>query len=166
MLLLRLPPEAFGTIVPVLIGIGLVLVIFGPRLNAAVLARREQVGGAPVTSAGPWWLFPAILFTGMYGGYFGAAQGVLVLAITGIALSETLARLNGLKNVLVMIVNAVAGIVFVIISEVDWTLVVAIAIGSVLGAQVGARIGRRLPALVYRVVIVAVGVAAIIYLLV
>ena len=92
----------------------------------------------------------AIIGTGMYGGYFGAAQGVLVLAIMGVALSETLPRINGLKNVLVMIANAVAGVVFVIVSEVDWWVVLALAIGSVLGAQVGARVGRRLPPLVYR----------------
>ena len=106
----------------------------------------------------------AIGFTGMYGGYFGAAQGVLVMAIMGVAVAETLPRINGLKNVLVMIANAVAGIVFVIISEVDWWIVLALAVGSVLGAQVGARIGRKLPPIVYRVVIVTVGVAAIIFL--
>ena len=70
------------------------------------------------------------------------------------ALAETLPRINGLKNVLVMIANGVAGIVFVIISEVDWWIVRALAVGSVLGAQVGARVGRKLPPIVYRVVIV------------
>jgi uncharacterized membrane protein YfcA len=100
----------------------------------------------------------------MYGGYFGAAQGVLVMAIMGVAVAETLPRINGLKNVLVMIANAVAGLVFVIISEVDWSIVLALAVGSVLGAQVGARIGRKLPPVVYRVVIVTVGVVAIVTL--
>jgi uncharacterized membrane protein YfcA len=79
--------------------------------------------------------------------------------------SETLSRINGLKNVLTAIANGVAGVVFIFISEVDWWIVAALAIGSVLGAQVGARVGRKIPPTVYRVVIVAVGVAAIINLL-
>jgi uncharacterized membrane protein YfcA len=165
LLLLRLPPEAFQTIVPVLIGLGCLLVIIGPWLTRQIAARRQRLGVGEISADGPPWLFFAIIFTGMYGGYFGAAQGVLVLAIMGVALAESMARINGLKNVLVMVANAVAGIVFVIISEVDWWIVLALAVGSVLGAQVGARIGRRLPPIVYRVVIVTVGVVAIIALL-
>jgi uncharacterized membrane protein YfcA len=164
LLLLRLPPEAFKAIVPVLIGIGCLLVIIGPRLTRQIAARRERLGVGDVSADGPPWLFVAIIFTGMYGGYFGAAQGVLVLAIMGVALAETMARINGLKNVLVMVANAVAGVVFVIISEVDWWIVLALAVGSVLGAQIGARIGRKLPPIVYRAVIVTVGVVAIIAL--
>lgn len=163
-LLLWLPPSAFKAIVPVLIGVGCVLVIIGPWLTRRIAARRERLGVTDVSAVGPPWLFFAIIFTGMYGGYFGAAQGVLVMAIMGVAVAETLPRINGLKNVLVMIANAVAGIVFVIISEVDWWIVLALAVGSVLGAQVGARIGRKLPPIVYRVVIVTVGVVAIITL--
>lgn len=163
-LLLWLPPSAFQAIVPVLIGVGCVLVIIGPWLTGRIAARRERLGVTEVSEVGPPWLFVAIIFTGMYGGYFGAAQGVLVMAIMGVAVAETLPRINGLKNVLVMIANAVAGIVFVLISEVDWWIVLALAVGSVLGAQVGARIGRKLPPIVYRVVIVTVGVAAIIAL--
>ena len=164
LLLLRLPPTAFQAIVPVLIALGCVLVIIGPWLTRRITARRERLGVVDVAAIGPPWLFAAVIVTGTYGGYFGAAQGVLVLAIMGVALSETMARLNGLKNVLVMIANAVAGAVFVIISEVDWWIVLALAVGSVLGAQVGARIGRRLPPVVYRIVIVTVGVAAIVTL--
>ena len=163
-LLLWLPPSAFKAIVPVLIAVGCVLVIIGPWLTRRIAARRERLGVTEVSADGPPWLFFAIILTGMYGGYFGAAQGVLVMAIMGVALAETLPRINGLKNVLVMIANAVAGIVFVIISEVDWWIVLALAVGSVLGAQVGARIGRKLPPIVYRLVIVTVGVAAIIAL--
>lgn len=166
LLLLRLPPEAFRAIVPALIALGGLLVIFGPWLNRVVAARRERLRlDHSDASIGPSWLFLAVVGTGMYGGYFGAAQGVLVLAVMGVALTETLPRINGLKNVLVMIANGVAGIVFVIISEVDWWVVLALAVGSVLGAQVGARVGRKLPPVIYRVVIVAVAVLAIIALL-
>ena len=163
-LLLWLPPSAFKAIVPVLIGVGCVLVIIGPWLTRQIAARRERLGVTEVSANGPPWLFFAIILTGTYGGYFGAAQGVLVMAIMGVAFAETMPRINGLKNVLVMIANAVAGIVFVIISQVDWWIVLALAVGSVLGAQVGARIGRKLPPVVYRVVIVTVGVVAIITL--
>jgi uncharacterized membrane protein YfcA len=165
LLLLRLPSSAFDAIVPVLIGLGCVLVIIGPWLTRRVSARRDRLGLGDVAADGPPWLFVVIIFTGMYGGYFGAAQGVLVMAIMGVAMADTMARLNGLKNVLVMIANAVAGVVFVLVSEVNWWIVLAIAVGSVLGAQVGARIGRRLPPVVYRAVIVTVGVVAIIALL-
>ncbi len=165
LLLLRLPSAAFDAIVPVLIGLGCLLVIIGPILSRRVAARRERLGVAAGPDVGPPWLLPVIILTGAYGGYFGAAQGVLVIAVMGVALSETLSRINGLKNILTAIANAVAGVVFVVISEVDWVIVAALAVGSVLGAQVGARVGRRIPPTVYRVVIVAVGIAAIVNLL-
>lgn len=164
LLLLRLPSAAFDAIVPVLIGVGLVLVVVGPALSRRVAARRERLG-QEADGPGPLWLWPVVVVTGAYGGYFGAAQGVLVIAVMGVALSETLARINALKNVLTGIANGVAGVVFVLISEVDWLVVGLLAVGSVLGAQVGARVGRRLPPRVYRVVIVAVGLAAIVNLL-
>lgn len=164
LLLLRLPSAAFDTIVPVLIGLGCLLVIIGPALSRRVAARRERLGVGAGPADGPRWLFPAIVGTGAYGGYFGAAQGVLVIAVMGVALAETLPRINGLKNVLTAIANGVAGVVFVLISRVDWWVVGALAVGSVLGAQVGARVGRRLPPLVYRIVIVIVGLAAIVNL--
>jgi uncharacterized membrane protein YfcA len=108
------------------------------------------------------WL--AIALVGVYGGYFGAAQGVLLIAILGIGLAESLPKINAIKNVLATITNAIAALLFIVISEVNWPAAIAIAVGSVLGAQVGGRVGRRLPATIYRVVIVAVGVAAIISL--
>lgn len=164
LLLLRLPSAAFDAIVPALIGLGLVLVVIGPALSRRVAASRER-RGQQAEGPGPAWLWPVVVVTGAYGGYFGAAQGVLVIAVMGVALTETLARINALKNVLTGIANGVAGVVFVLISEVDWLVVALLAVGSVLGAQVGARVGRRLPPKVYRVVIVAVGLAAIVTLL-
>ena len=165
LLLLRLPSAAFDAIVPVLIGIGLLLVVIGPSLSRWVARRRERRGSGPGAADGPWWLWPVIVVTGAYGGYFGAAQGVLLIAVMGIGLVEPLPRINAVKNVLALIVNGIASVVFVLISEVDWAIVAALAVGSVLGAQVGARVGRRLPPKVYRVVIVVVGLAAIVNLL-
>jgi uncharacterized membrane protein YfcA len=172
-LLLGVPPSAFAAIVPVLIGIGCLLVIIQPWLSRRLAERRGADAEEVRQGTGSGWLWFGILLTGVYGGYFGAAQGVLLLAIMGIGLSETLNRINALKNVLALIVNAIAGLLFAILpftpwaqpgAEVDWLVALAIAIGSVLGAQLGGRVGRRLPATIYRVIIVLVGVAAIISL--
>ena len=109
------------------------------------------------------WL--AVALTGVYGGYFGAAQGVLLIAILGIGLVGSLPYINAIKNVLATIVNSIAAVVFVIVSEVNWPAAIAIAVGSVLGAQVGCKVGRKIPPTIYRVIIVVVGVAAIVSLL-
>jgi uncharacterized protein len=164
LLLLWLPSSAFDTIVPVLIGIGCVLVVLQPFISGRLAVRRARLGlGGSVH--GPIALWLAVALVGIYGGYFGAAQGVLLIAILGIGLAEPLLKINAIKNVLATIANAIAGVVFVLVSEVNWPAAIAIAVGSVLGAQVGGRVGRRLPATIYRVIIVVVGVAAIIRLL-
>ncbi|UUZ61801.1 sulfite exporter TauE/SafE family protein [Nocardioides sp. B-3] len=102
---------------------------------------------------------------GVYGGYFGAAQGVLMMAIMGIGIDETLQRLNGLKNVPAVLVNGVSGVLFALVADVDWLIVVLIGGGAIVGGVLGASIGRRLPAAVLRGFIVVVGVAALITLL-
>ena len=95
--------------------------------------------------------------TGVYGGYFGAAQGVILIALLAIFVHDDLLRLNATKNVLGMLVNGVAGILFIIFSPLSWPVIGLIASGSVIGGQVGAHIGRRLPAPVLRWIIVVVG---------
>jgi uncharacterized membrane protein YfcA len=102
-----------------------------------------------------------VLGTGVYGGYFGAAQGVILMGILGIGIADSLQRLNGLKNVLAGLVNGVAGLIFVFVAHVDWTVVLLIAGGSIVGGQLGATIGRRLSPLVLRIVIVVVGLVAL-----
>ena len=152
-------------IVPVLIGIGCVLVILQPFISAKLAVRRARLGLDAGAVHGSIVLWLAIALVGVYGGYFGAAQGVLLIAILGIGLAEPLLKINAIKNVLATITNAIAALLFIVISEVNWPAAIAIAVGSVLGAQVGGRVGRRLPATIYRVIIVAVGVAAIVSLL-
>ena len=159
LLLLALPAGAFEAIVPALILLGLVLVVFQPRISAWVARRHEATGGLP--DNGAWWVWPAVLVTGVYGGYFGAAQGVLLMAVLGIGVDDSLQRLNAVKNVLAAVVNGVAGLVFVLVADVDWRIVALIGVGSLIGGQVGATVGRRLPATVLRVFIVVVGVAAL-----
>ena len=163
LLLLVLPPSAFDAIVPVLIGLGVLLVVFGPAISKRVAARAESRGGVP--DHGVWWVWPAVLLAGVYGGYFGAAQGVLLMAILGIGVVDSMQRHNGTKNVLALLVNGIAAVVFLFVSHVDWRAVALIAVGSVVGGQIGATVGRRLPPVVLRAVIVVVGVVAIISLL-
>jgi uncharacterized membrane protein YfcA len=158
-LLLVLPDDAFAAIVPVLILLGCVLVVLQPRISAWVAARHEATGGVP--HHGAWWVWPGVLITGVYGGYFGAAQGVLLMAVLGTGVDESLQRLNAVKNVLAAIVNGVAGLLFIAVADVDWRVVALIAVGSVVGAQIGATVGRRLPGGVLRVFIVVVGVVAL-----
>lgn len=159
-LLLMLPPGAFEAVVPVLILLGCVLVVAGPRISAWVTRRHEAAGGLP--EHGAWWVRPLVGLTGGYGGYFGAAQGVLLMAVLGIGVNETLQRLNAVKNVLVAVANGIAGVVFAVVADVDWLIVVLIGAGAILGGQVGASYGRRLPAPVLRAVIVVVGVIALV----
>ena len=160
-LLLVLPAGAFKAIVPVLIGLALVLVVLQPRLSRWVARRRQGEphphGGLP--------LLAGVFAAGVYGGYFGAAQGVLLLGLMGLLLADTLQRMNAVKNVLALIVNGVSGLFFAFAAPVDWTAALLVAGGSVIGGQIGARVGRRLPPLALRVVIVLVGCAAIARLL-
>jgi uncharacterized membrane protein YfcA len=158
-LLLSLPATAFKAIVPVFIGVALVLIIVQPRLGDLLNTRQKQSSErvGPLTSL-------AVFVGGVYGGYFGAAQGILLLAVLGLALDEELQRINALKVVLAGLVNLVAGVVFVFAAHVAWAPAGLIAAGSLCGGVIGARAGRRLPPLALRAVIVVVGIAAIVHL--
>ncbi len=159
-LLLVLPASAFEAIVPVFIAIALALVVLQPRLNRMLAKHADDSGhrGRALTLL-------AIYATGVYGGYFGAAQGILLLGILGLALAQDLHRTNALKNVLAGLVNGVAGVFFIVFAHVEWGPAAIIALSSILGAQVGARYGRRLPAAALRGLIIVVGLAAIVRLL-
>jgi uncharacterized protein len=160
-LLLVLPSSAFKAIVPVFIAAAVVLTLVQPRM-AAWLVRRNidlERHGSLLTPA-------AIYLIGVYGGYFGAAQGILLLAVLGVALAQDLQRTNALKNVLAGLVNGVAGVYFIFAAHVEWGPAALIAATSVAGAQLGARYGRRLPPDALRAIIVAVGLFAIVRLLV
>lgn len=159
-LLLVLPASAFEAIVPVFIAIALVLIVLQPRLNRMLAEHVGELG-----RRGVLLVLLAIYVTGVYGGYFGAAQGILLLGILGLALEQDLHRTNALKNVLAGLVNGVAGVFFVIAAHVEWGPAAIIAVSSILGAQIGARYGRRLPPVALRCLIIVVGVAAIVRLL-
>jgi uncharacterized membrane protein YfcA len=160
LLLLQLPESAFESIVPILILLACALVAVQPWLSAWVAQHRGDVAQGGI-------LLIVITFgTGIYGGYFGAAQGVLLMAFLGILLNEDLQQLNGVKNVLAGLVNLVAAVVFVLVSHVAWLAALALAIGSTVGGQVGGTYGRRLSPKVLRGFIIVVGTTAAVRLLV
>jgi uncharacterized membrane protein YfcA len=155
-LLLVLPASAFKAIVPAFIAAALVLVVAQPWLTRRLAGRHAHPlgfrGALPI----------ALYAVGVYGGYFGAAQGIMILAFLGLALPDGLQRINALKNVLAGLTNLIAGLVFVVAaSHVSWAVAGLIAGGAVIGGQAGARIGRRLPPPALRALLVCVGVVAI-----
>ena len=158
-LLLVLPASAFDAIVPALIAIALVLLVAQPRISRRLAHRRRPDGRHGVVTRA------AVTGSGVYGGYFGAGQGILLVAFLTIAIDDTLQRLNGLKNVLAGLVNLTAGVIFVFAADVDWGVAGLIAVGSVIGGTVGARYGRRLSPNVLRALIVVVGTIAIVRLI-
>lgn len=174
-LLLLQAPGAFGVVVPWLLVLAAGLAAAQPRVadtlrrreNLAALARGETLTEPPppgladavTRPLGPG-LALGILATGVYGGYFGAAQGVILLALLGIAWSADLHRANGAKVVLAGVANLVSAFVFAVSGEVDWAITALIAVGAAAGGVLGARLGRRIPAPVLRTVIVVVGLGA------
>jgi uncharacterized protein len=158
-LLLKLPESAFNAIVPALIAAALLLVLLGPRLQLWAAARHPDHD-----SPGQRLLMTAGIFaTGVYGGYFGAAQGILLVGIMSILMVISLQRINGLKNVLATVANAVAAVVFMIVGWdlIDWSVAGLIAAGALAGGYVGAKVGRRLSPGLLRALIVIIGVLAI-----
>jgi uncharacterized membrane protein YfcA len=165
-LLLHLPAAAFEAIVPGLVALAVVLVAVQPLLQRRLAARRARSGvehDAHVRGRRLAALFAGAYVTGAYGGYFAASQGVLQIGIFGLLLREPLQRLNAIKNVLTLGVNAVAALAYVVVAtdRVDWRAAGLVAGGSLVGGHVGSTLGRRLPAPVLRTAIVALGVVAI-----
>jgi uncharacterized membrane protein YfcA len=168
LLLLTLPAQAFKAIVPVLIVLALVLVVAQPRMQPALARRRERHRDEGSASGGQRLARVLGIFgTGVYGGYFGAAQGVLLVGLLGTLLPESLQRVNALKNLLALVVNSVAAVVFMTVAwdRIYWGAVLLLAVGATIGGVLGARVGRRLPPAILRGVIVVVGIAAIVRLL-
>ena len=146
-------------VVPPLIFLAVVLVLIQPWLKEHIPQRSETRGMGVLLPLG-------VFATGVYGGYFGAAQGVILISLLGILLSDSLQRLNALKNAIVMLVNGLAAIIFLGFAHVSWEPAALIAVSSVAGGQAGASAGRRLSPVVLRGLIVAGGLAAVVKLLI
>ena len=168
-LLLHLPERVFIQIVPVLLIIALVLVILGPRIQAYA-RRRAELAGRSVEHISPARMAALVLGTfaiGIYGGYFTAAQGILLIGLMGALLPEDVQRMNAAKNLLSMLVNVVAAVSYTLVAfdRISWPVAGLIAVGSLFGGWLGARYGRRLSPTALRVAIVMVGLIGLYRLL-
>jgi uncharacterized membrane protein YfcA len=163
LVLLVLPASAFERIVPILILLACVLVAIQPRLSRALASRRAVPQGGH--QAGGPVLFIGVYLTGIYGGYFGAAQGVILIALLAILIADDIQRMNALKIVLAAAINGIAAILFILITPIAWPVVLLIAIGSIIGGQIGAVVGRRLSPFALRAVIIVVGTIVAVKLL-
>jgi hypothetical protein len=158
--LLLAAPGVFEGVVPILILVACALVAVQPRLRVWLDAHgNEHEHGGPVLAV-------TVFGTGVYGGYFGAAQGVILLALLSLFLTDDWQRLNGLKNVLAALVNGVAALLFIVFGHIAYGAAAILAAGAIVGGQLGAKVGRRLPADALRAAIIVVGVAVAIKLLV
>ena len=154
-LLLALPPAVFEGVVPWLILGTCLLVGIQPRLSAKLRERRgseavDRLHVSPVTAG-----FGTL--TGVYGGYFGAGSGVMMLAVLGLGTDLPFRIANALKTLAVLAANLIASVIFIFAADIDWRAVVLLAAGSVVGGYIGARIGRRLPPSLLRAGIVVAG---------
>jgi uncharacterized membrane protein YfcA len=163
-LLLVLPDESFKAIVPVLIAVGLLMVLIGPSVQRRTASAEHD--GTP-TRLSRVLLNAGVFVLGIYGGYFGAAQGILLVGLMGMILSEGIQRLNAIKNVLATAVNSVAALTFMAVAthRIDWELVALIGSGAFIGGYLGARFGRRLSPAVLRAFIVVIGCVALLKIL-
>lgn len=163
-LLLALPPGVFEAVVPWLILFTCLLVGAQPRITAW-LRRHEKAAAEPRVLMSPvTGVFSTL--TGLYGGYFGAGSGVMMVAVLGLGMDLDFRVVNALKTLAVLAANVVAATVFAVIADVDWAAAGLLASGSLVGGYVGAHIGRRLPTAVFRLLIVAAGVTAALTMLV
>jgi uncharacterized membrane protein YfcA len=160
-LLLHLPEKVFTRVVPVLLVLALVLVVIGPRVQSWARRRAEDAGRSPehITPARMAALVFATFAIGVYGGYFTAAQGILLVGVMGALLPESVQRMNAAKNLMTLVVNVVAAVGYSLVAfgRISWPVAGLIATGSLVGGFVGARYGRRLSPNALRATIVVVG---------
>lgn len=157
-LLLALPESVFESVVPVLVAVAVALVLAQPWVSRRMAGRAAHPGGSG-------WLWIAVGLTGVYGAYFGAAQGVILIAVLGVGTGLALQQVNAVKNVLAGTANLVAGLAFAVAAPVDWGAAALVALGAATGGWLGARLARRLPTPVLRGIVVGVGLVALVVLL-
>lgn len=160
-LLLHLPEKVFAEVVPVLLILALVLVVAGPRIQTWTGRRAELAGHSPehISPARMAVLVFGTFAVGVYGGYFTAAQGILLVGLMGTLLPESVQRMNAAKNLLALVVNVVAAVAYTLVAfdRISWPAAGLIAAGSLVGGLIGARYGRRLSGNALRATIVVVG---------
>ena len=168
-LLLHLPERVFSQVVPVLLVLALLLVVIGPWMQSWARRRAEAAGRSAehITAGRMAALVLGTFAVGVYGGYFTAAQGILLVGVMGALLPESMQRMNAAKNLLALAVNIVAAVGYTLVAfdRISWPVAGVIAVGSLLGGVVGARYGRRLSPNALRATIVVVGLIGLYRLL-
>ena len=168
-LLLHLPEKVFAEVVPVLLVLALVLVVIGPRIQSWARRRAEEAGRSPehITPTRKAVLVLGTFGIGVYGGYFTAAQGILLVGVMGALLPESVQRMNAAKNLLTLVVNVVAAVSYTLVAfdRISWPVAWIIAATSLVGGWIGARYGRRLSPNALRSTIVVVGLIGLYRLL-
>lgn len=163
LLVLTLPAESFEAVVPWLILFTYLLVGAQPGISRLLRRRHQVEWGDRLEMSRPTTVFATL--AGVYGGYFGAGSGVMMMAVLGFGLDLDLRIVNAIKTLAVLSANAVASVVFLLLADLDWAAILLLAGGSVVGGYVGARIGRRLPHGVLRAGVVMAGVIASVLML-
>ena len=168
-LLLNLPETVFIQVVPVLLIAALVLVVVGPRIQGWARRRAEESGRSAehLSPAKMGALVTGTFGVGVYGGYFTAAQGILLIGVMVALLPESMHRMNAAKNLLSLLVNLVAAAAYTLVAfdRINWVAAGLIAIGSLIGGFLGAHYGRRMSPGLLRAVVVAVGLIGLYRLL-
>lgn len=159
MLLIYLPAGVFESVVPFMIGGACLLIIFQPRITKWVRARK------PASKNGGVWMPVGAYGAGTYGGYFAAAQGIILISLLGATLDDDLQRLNALKNALATIANSTAAVFYIVLASPAWPVVGLLAIGTIVGGYLGANFGRKLSPTALRAVLVVVGLTAAVQLI-
>jgi hypothetical protein len=159
-LLLTTPSSAFTRLAPWLVLFASVLFALGPLLS------RWLAGEDPVPRSRPVVLGIGMFLAAVYSGYFGAAVGVIMLAVLGLTLPGTLTRDSGIRAVLSVLANGVAAIVFVIHGHLQWEAAGLVAAGCLAGGYLGAAVARKLPTSIFRMIVIAIGLATGIRLLI
>lgn len=163
LLLIGTSPDAIQIVVPILLGVALVMVIVQPLIARWLVRSAEKERAHPYRGL----LFRTSIFgTSVYGGYFAAAQGVLLLGVLGVATRRPIRDINGVKNLLTFTVNVTAAVAFAITAlmggvDVRWIAAGVMAVTALIGGFYGATIAKRLPDLVLRMLIVVVAVASL-----
>lgn len=155
LLVVALPSTVFESLVPWLILVACALVLVQPWITRSLLARGVDPTRLPRRT-----LVPVLLGIGVYAGYFGAAQGILLIAALTTLFDADLQRSNAVKNVLQGVSNGAAGLVFALAGFVNWPAAVAVGLGAAVGGSIGAPFARRLPDPALRGIIVTIGVVA------
>jgi len=156
-LLLLTPERVFEVLVPVLILAAVAVLALGDSVKRRVAERISQAAdGAPEHLVGPAL---GVFLAAIYGGYFGGGLGIIVLAVLGVILVDTLTRLNALKQVTSLVVNAVAAGVFVLFGDVVWSAAAVMLVCAVVGGFLGGTLASRVPARVLQRIVLVIGVA-------